>query len=58
VLVFHIFHTAAGRVLGAVPSPQEPTRPTLICWESRSAVACCSRESTPKARGWHTPTAR
>ena len=25
---------------------------------SRSADVCCSRESTPKAPGWPTPTAR
>jgi polyamine oxidase len=38
--------------------PQEQTQPTLICWASRSAGDCYSPESTPKAPGWLTLTAR
>jgi polyamine oxidase len=99
VLVFHIFHSAAGHLLGltaaaaqwalgllaeAIGSPppapaavavtswaNDPyscgaythipparARPMLTCWASRSAGACCSPESTAKAHGWPTPTAR
>jgi polyamine oxidase len=38
--------------------PPGQTRPTPICWASRSAAACCSPESTARAPGWLTPTAR
>ena len=44
---------------GPIPiSPPGPARPTPICWASRSADVCCSRESTLRAPGWPTPTAR
>src|SRR5947207_2415321 len=39
-------------------SPRGQTQPTPMCWASRSAAACCLPESTPRARGWLTPTAR
>ena len=48
----------ARQMLYAPISPPGPARPTPICWASRSADVCCSRESTLRAPGWPTPTAR